>query len=309
MCPNGHEVSPGNTFCPICGAAVQPAVSPTPLTPMQTTPIQPVRPATESEFSSGAEKRAVTNPWEDDRVWVATSAGPQEALTREDLVEGFVEQSGASGSRRWFLLGGAAGLVVVALAIVLVFINVINRGVEVPNAVGQQYSTAQEVFENAEFVTVSREQVYSDSVPEGIVIEQTPKSGEVVSSETPIVLVVSLGPEVTDVTVTFDMTTVRSYMTSTLSCSTWTSLFRGTYGDAVLVDESRDEVGRMRTTGWIASSSNGTYFPCETTTVFEDVPVNRSSYQVVLNPDESGQDRSPSYSRAQMERNGWRILW
>lgn len=231
----------------------------------------------------------------------------------QEVIESTPVDVPSPGSRprvnRWFIFGGAAGLAAVVIGVVVIVLFVGNRGVEVPDVVGQQYSQARAALADSQLTSVTRRQAYSNNVPEGVVIEQSPRSGAKVDPDASITLTVSRGPEVTEVRVVFDMMKLDAYVESTLSCDLALTVFESSYPRPALVDESGDRVGRLQSAGWVPSSRNGRYFPCEIQTNFEDVPVNRDTYQVLLNPTDSRPARSPEYRQSRLESNGWLIEW
>ena len=253
--------------------------------------------------------QSASNPWTDQGAWVRK----QEPQMTQEVIGSTPIDATTPVSRprvnRWFILGGAAGLVAVVIGVAVIVLSVVNRGVEVPDVVGQQYSQARATLADSELTSVTRRQAYSNSVPEGLVIEQSPRPGERIDPDTSIALTVSQGPEVTEVRVVFDMMTVDAYVESSLSCDLALTVFESSYPRPVLVDESGDRVGRLQSAGWVPSSRNGRYFPCEIQTNFEDVPVNRDTYQVLLDPSDPRPARSPEYRQSRLESNGWLIEW
>jgi hypothetical protein len=306
LCGNGHQVSAEHKFCPVCGSPVAG------LSRVTETTI-------EAEGTSGQPLHQETapsqaNPWEDQQQWTQgqPQVTPQESLTIGSTGEGGKptdEVAQPSGSKKWFILGGAAGLVLVVGALVVAGLSIINRGVEVPDVVGQQYTEAQATLEQLELTEVSQQQEYSNTVPKGVVIEQNPSAGVTVDRETNVVLTVSQGPELTEVTLTFDMGGFSAYRTSSGDCDLWLSVFKITYPRPKLVDQTGQEVGRAPRLGWTSLSSNGRYFPCKTQIVVQDVPMNRQSYRLVLDPSKPVGNRSPEFTRETLERNGWRAEW
>lgn len=249
-----------------------------------------------------------SNPWEDDSAWVKTHhptippVWPDPTPPPPDI------KPPRSSRARWFVIGGAAGLLGLAVAAVAILFMT-SRGVDVPNVVGMQYSEARAAMASQEFTTVRRTDAYSDDVAEGLVIAQSPRAGDSVDPDTTVTLTVSQGPRRTDVRAIFDMGSFDGYLQTSLDCDVALTVFVTAFSRPVLVDETGDVVGRASTAGWRSSPSNGQYFPCRTEVLFTDVPVNRVSYQVELDPNDPNPSRSPRFSRESLQENRWVLEW
>lgn len=71
--------------------------------------------------------------------------------------------------------------------------------ISIPNVVGLMQSEAEAVLTSSTLTVGSFSEEYSDSVPEGQVIQQSPVAGTVVSAGSSVVLIVSKGPELVTV--------------------------------------------------------------------------------------------------------------
>ncbi|MDD6395191.1 MAG: Stk1 family PASTA domain-containing Ser/Thr kinase [Firmicutes bacterium] len=98
------------------------------------------------------------------------------------------------------LTGIATAFVLVALVFVLIFIDTsgifkknTNKEVELPNFVGQVYN---DVIQSGKYeFEFYKEEKFSSEIAEGVVMDQNPKAGKRVYSNSQVKLVVSKGPE------------------------------------------------------------------------------------------------------------------
>ena len=88
----------------------------------------------------------------------------------------------------------AAGSSVPKNSVVTYYLSLGKQGTEVPNVVGSTEGSATTTLSNAGF-NVTSETTYSDSVPSGQVISQTPNAGELANDGATVHLVVSAGPD------------------------------------------------------------------------------------------------------------------
>ncbi len=88
----------------------------------------------------------------------------------------------------------SAGSSVPKNSVVTYYLSLGKEGTEVPNVVGSSEGSATTTLSNAGF-NVTSEQAYSDSVPQGQVISQTPNGGELAKDGATVHLVVSAGPD------------------------------------------------------------------------------------------------------------------
>ena len=88
----------------------------------------------------------------------------------------------------------SAGSSVPKNSVVAYYLSLGKEGTEVPNVVGQTEGSATTTLSNAGF-NVTSESTYSDSVPQGQVISQTPNGGELAKDGATVHLVVSAGPD------------------------------------------------------------------------------------------------------------------
>ncbi len=89
-----------------------------------------------------------------------------------------------------------AGQSVLPATPITVVISLGSELVTIPSVAGKTAAEAQVLFSGAGLTAdVALENDFSDSVAENLVIRQYPAAGEIVSAQTPLTIVVSLGPE------------------------------------------------------------------------------------------------------------------
>ncbi|MGI5878374.1 MAG: Stk1 family PASTA domain-containing Ser/Thr kinase [Christensenellales bacterium] len=108
-------------------------------------------------------------------------------------------------SSTWVIIRLLIGVVVVVGIFVTMFLiirsflrNTANLPVEVPPLVGETLESARQQLNKIQLHSFVEEE-HNDSIPEGFVIRQDPEQGTTITQGGTVVLVVSLGPEITEV--------------------------------------------------------------------------------------------------------------
>lgn len=182
---------------------------------------------------------------------------------------------------------------------------VISRGEpkEVPSLVGESVTSATRAVSGLDLEVTTSSQT-SDSVPEGAIIAQEPSPGAVLEEGDVVALVVSTGPPNTTVTVTLDLFTVVLDDVFT-DCSDAMTILQVYFQDSAIVDGGGSTLSTLSGT-WSADPGNGYIFPCEATGTFPRTSTQEDAYRFLLNPS-GGSSSGVSYTREEMEANGWRI--
>ncbi|NLG36765.1 MAG: Stk1 family PASTA domain-containing Ser/Thr kinase [Clostridiales bacterium] len=108
-------------------------------------------------------------------------------------------------SSAWAIIRLLIGVMVVVGIFVTMFLiirsflrNTANLPVEVPPLIGETLDSARQQLNKIQLHSFVEEE-HNDSVPEGFVIRQDPEQGTTITQGGTVVLVVSLGPEITEV--------------------------------------------------------------------------------------------------------------
>ena len=107
---------------------------------------------------------------------------------------GTAEYSDSVAKDRVARTNPAAGQSIPKNSVVTYYLSLGQEGTEVPNVIGSTEGSATTTLSNAGF-NVTSESVYSDTVPHGQVISQTPNAGSLAKDGDTVHLVVSAGPD------------------------------------------------------------------------------------------------------------------
>ena len=107
---------------------------------------------------------------------------------------GTAEYSDSVAKDRVARTNPAAGQSIPKNSVVTYYLSLGQEGTEVPNVIGSTEGSATTTLSNSGF-NVTSESVYSDTVPRGQVISQTPNAGSLAKDGDTVHLVVSAGPD------------------------------------------------------------------------------------------------------------------
>ena len=143
----------------------------------------------------------------------------------------------------------------------------------------------------------------SSTVPAGRVISQNPPPGTQLEVGATVTVVYSLGPPTTTVTATLDLSDI-------VLDDLWTDCSEALSYLKILFSNPRIENGvgstLSRISGpWRGASGNGEYFPCVATAEFPNTSTEESLYVLNLDPPAAVSSTAPSWTRNELERNGW----
>ena len=201
---------------------------------------------------------------------------------------------------------GVALLVAVLVGVSFPVRSALNN-TTVPNVLGMNRTAAQAAAMVASLAAPSETEEFSDIVPLGFIIRQSPSGGGTAAKDSALAIVLSQGPRLVTLSVTNDLSDGVMDFDLDLTCSTYVRLFGGIYSDSTLIDENDVKLSSMTAAGWVPDPSNGTYFPCLATATFEDVPENRDRYRVNLSTDDPENNNLGWFTGNDARAQNWRI--
>ena len=204
------------------------------------------------------------------------------------------------------VLMGVAVLVAVLVGVSFPVRSALNS-TTVPNVSGMTRTAAQASAMAASLGALSATEEFSDTVPVGFIIRQSPSAGGTAAKDSALAIVLSQGPRLVTLSVTNDLSDGVMDFDLDLSCSTYVRLFSGIYSDSTLIDDNDVKLGSMTAAGWVPDPSNGTYFPCLATATFEEVPENRDRYRVNLSTDDPENNNLGWFTGEDARAQNWRI--
>lgn len=187
-------------------------------------------------------------------------------------------------------------LILASGASLFLFWFLILNKTDVPVFVGETLAESRTLAASADLVVDVGTATFSDTVEKGLIASQSPAAGETVNKDSTVLIIPSLGPELTTVKANIDISSIvldNFDVFSSLSnlCSYNLLLTIGIYDRIRLQDEDFKQVGD-KATNFKIDPSNGRYLPCEFSIEFKNVPMNRDRYRLTTDPSRRDNDGS-----------------
>lgn len=175
----------------------------------------------------------------------------------------------------------------------------------VPGVEGEPAARARSSVEAAS-LKASQVSEPSETVPEGIVISQSPSAGSELEDGDSVSLVVSSGPPRTTFTYINDVSSTVTQI-RTADCRLAITLTNLAYPAPVVQNQNKQEISSI-SGRWRAHIMNGTYYPCYAIAEFPNTPTNEDEYRVVYLPSKAETNRSRWFKRSEMEAADWTLV-
>jgi hypothetical protein len=202
---------------------------------------------------------------------------------------------------------GFALILASGVSLFLFWFLIFNK-TDVPVFVGETLAESRTLAVSANLVIDVGTATFSDTVEKGLIASQSPAAGETVKKDSTVIIIPSLGPELTTVKANIDISSIvldnfDVFRSLSNFCSYNLLLTIGIYDRMHLQDEEFKQVGD-NATNFKTDPSNGTYLPCEFSIEFKNVPMNRDRYR--LTTDSSRRDNDGSwFTNQEMRDRNW----
>ena len=198
---------------------------------------------------------------------------------------GPAEHSNTIAENRVARQAPAAGETVAKGSTVVYYLSAGKEDIEVPNLEGMSEESATATITNLGLKVVVGYHS-SSTVPQGAVIEQTPKAGEMAKPESTISITVSTGPEVHYVT-------AYAGEGGSVSPTSNTVTDGGSVTFSVFVDDGYS-IGSVVDSNGVSYNASGGSFTVYNVTADLSVSVSFTKHEPPVNPEESGESESGS---------------